>query len=334
MFKDLRMRCGDRVRPRFVLASLGLAIWCASPPAVPAQQLMRWKFQPGQQFDVQVTQRMEMEATLLDRPIRSVSETTMHLEWAVQAVDQAGTADVRQTFRRVKMTMDMPGVPAVEYDSASPDKPTGMARSLADQVGPMIGAAFEQSMTTRGEVLSVTPTAETLAQLEKTDGDGPAPAGISEESLKGLLNQTAAALPEHAVKPGDTWQGQAVTQSPVGALKMDVTYTFAGQEERDGRPLEKIDVEVKLSIEPGEDPATIKVAVVEQESKGVMLFDAQAGRFVETNMHQKMTLATTVGDQEMRQKVAHATRMTVIPSAADAAQPPAKAAPPDDPAGK
>ena len=41
---------------------------------------------------------------------------------------------------------------------------------------------------------------------------------FSHEGLKSLLEQAAMVLPQHPVKPGDTWQGSSQINSPAGTL--------------------------------------------------------------------------------------------------------------------
>ena len=76
-----------------------------------------------------------------------------------------------------------------------------------------------------------------------------------------------------------------------------------GTVQRRGRALEKIGVDLKVSFPEGANPLGLRVRVKEQQNSGFLYFDAKAGRFVETQLVQKMTLETALGDQTHQQKL-------------------------------
>ncbi len=127
-------------------------------------------------------------------------------------------------------------------------------------------------------------------------------------------------LPERAVAVGDQWTGVTRTQSPVGTLVMNNVYTYQGPVERNGRALERIDVEVNVSFAKGNNALGVNVDITQQENRGVMYFDARQGRFVETMLAQKMTLVTAIGDQKHEQQLDTKLRMQFAAAGAPASK--------------
>ena len=90
---------------------------------------------------------------------------------------------------------------------------------------------------------------------------------------------------------------------PVGELKMDVTYKYQASNELVGRELDKIAVDIHLGFAEGQNALGLDIAVTEQNNSGIMYFDARTGRFVNTQIQQRMTLETAVGDHIHQQKL-------------------------------
>ncbi|HEY6565532.1 MAG TPA: DUF6263 family protein, partial [Pirellulaceae bacterium] len=126
---------------------------------------------------------------------------------------------------------------------------------------------------------------------------------FSADGMKAMLSQSAAVLPERPVRPGDTWQGMTETKSPVGTLVMQLDYTYRGAEQRAARSVERIDIAVTMRIADATKENGLEVSVTDQESQGTMYFDAAAGRFVESRLRQRMTLATKMGETSQEQKL-------------------------------
>jgi hypothetical protein len=207
------------------------------------------------------------------------------------------------------MKIQTPGGAPVVYDSASKDPPVGMAKNLAKNIQPLIGVEFIQTMSSRGEIIDVRLSDTANAKLAGAPAGAEVRQVFSEDGVKSLLHQAATVLPERAVKPGDQWTGVTRTQSPVGTLVMNNVYTYRGTVKKDDRALDRIDVEVNVSFAKGKNALGVNVEIEQQDNRGVMYFDAEKGRFVETMLSQKMTLVTAIGDKSHRQQLNTKLRM-------------------------
>ncbi len=272
-------------------------------PAQNDGKLLRWKLIPGETIEVSFNQEMSMATNLMGNELKSVADMGMVLLWKVDGVAADGTAQISQSIDRLMMKMETPAGEPIQYDSATPGEPEGMTKSLADSIQPLVGVEFSQQMSNRGEILTVELSPQAQAKLAKTPAGAQLSEIFSKDGLKSLLHQAATVLPQEPVRPGDTWQGQSVTKSPVGSLIMDMVYTYRGTEMQNGRPLERIDVDVRLSFGAGANALGLNVAVAEQNNSGTMFFDSTAGRFVQTELRQNMTLETAIGEKKHRQSL-------------------------------
>ena len=268
-----------------------------------AQRVLRWKLQPGQLIDVSFVQDMDMESNVMGKSLKSSADMALVMNWQVQQVARDGSANLKQSIRRLKMTMQTPGGKPVSYDSASSNPPEGLAKNLAGSIRPLVGVEFVQRMTNRGEIVDVKLSEKSLERLKQSPQSAQMQQIFSNEGMKSLLKQASTVLPEGPVKPGTRWQGHSVAESPVGKLVMNNTYTYRGVEKVNGRPLDRIDVDVHVDFEKGGNQLGFEVAVKSQQNKGRMYFDAAAGHFSETLLYQEMTLETTVGKQVHTQRL-------------------------------
>jgi hypothetical protein len=297
-----------RVSTYVRLLTCALVLTAVTKPSQ-AEQLLRWKLRPGEAIDVRMAQDMDMKSNVMGKSLASSADMSMIMRWVVEDVDQAGVTEMRQSIERLRMSMQTPGGTPVVYDSASRAEPVGMAKNLAQNMQPLIGVEFIQTMSPRGEIMDVRLSDKAHEQLARAPAGAQLRQVFSEDGIKSLLHQAATVLPEQAVTVGDQWTGVTRTQSPVGTLVMNNVYTYQGTVKKNGRALERIDVEVNVSFAKGNNALGVNVDITQQENRGVMYFDAQQGRFVETMLAQKMTLVTTIGDQNHEQQLDTKLRM-------------------------
>lgn len=252
-----------------------------------------------------------MSTSLIGNDMRSSADMGMTLTWIVEDVSAEGVAQIDQTINRLTMRMQMPGDVALRYDSAAPLPPEGVARQLAQNVGPLVGVRSTQQMTDRGELIGIQLTKQGAEALEASSAGASLKGVFSQEGLKSLFSQAVVTLPSHPVKPGDTWHGASEINSPAGTLVMQTEYTYRGTETHDGRLLERIDLAITLEFGDGPNAMRLDVTVDDQRSAGTMYFDAALGRFVHSKIVQKMTIETRLGEQVHRQQLDSRLKMTI-----------------------
>ena len=290
----------------FVFFAVAFVAWAADAPA---DQLLRWKLKPGEAIDVRFVQDMDMTSTVLGKKLSSSADMAMVLRWNVEDVKEQGITTMRQSIQRLRMSMQTPGSEPVVYDSADGAAAEGMAKQLSQNMAPLIGVEFIQTMSPRGEIIDVRLSEAAKAKLSNSPASAQLRQVFSKEGIKSLMHQAATVLPEEPVKVGDQWSGQTRTDSPVGTLIMDNTYTYRGTMKKDDRLVARIDVDVDVSFAKSNNALGVDVQIQQQQSKGVMYFDVNQGRFSETLLSQKMVMVTAIADQKHEQQLDTKLRM-------------------------
>jgi hypothetical protein len=271
-----------------------------------AEELLRWKLNAGETLHVELAQKSELETNVANKPVKMKLDMGFGLKWQVESVSETGVARIAQSFTRLRLKMELPKQDPVEYDSAAETKPTGPAKDVADAVGPLIGAKFFVSMNDRGEIVDVKLSDE-AAKLLETPAAARWKETISKEGLTDLLRQSAAVLPEKPVAKGASWTVPTSSKSPLGPLKLSHKYTYQGAEERGGKMLAKIAVQTTLELEASKGKPQLK----EQKHSGLLYFDAEAGRFVETEVNQELATEAPYRDTVVKAKAVSTLRMKV-----------------------
>ena len=274
---------------------------------IDAAKLLRWKLSKGETIHVRFLQDMTMETSQLGK---SSADMSMDMKWVVQDRERDGTFRMKQSIERLRMNMNAPGIEEISFDSAgSQDLSNPFARGISQSIQPLVGIEFTQSMSARGEILDVKLAPEDQAKLTKQPANVPLQQIFSKDGLKTLLSQAATILPKQAIQPGYQWRSTTETRSPMGNMHLDLLYTYKGTENRNGRQLERIDVQMSLGFGDDIKALGLNINVKDQTNRGTIYFDAEAGRFVETVMNQNLTLETSLGDQKHEQKLNTVLRM-------------------------
>lgn len=293
-----------------VVTWAGLEIFAAG-----AAEPLRWKLQTGERFRVEIGQFNKQIVEFQENKIETPHDTTFLMTWSVDAVDDDGTIHLTQVIDRITLTTNAPGQGKVTYDSAADEDPTGIAAMFAKVMGPLVGAKLVQTMNDRGENLEVNIPEEALAGFQ---GNPIAKQMISDDFIKEMYTKALPAFPEKSLEEGDDWSSSEVSQSPLGQMTFDNTYTYQGTEDREGRSLARIGVTTKVALAEGEaSPLGALVKIKNQESSSVILFDSDAGYLVETRTVQKMNMSVNILGNDMDQKVESIQTFTLQPASGD-----------------
>ncbi|MGD9645891.1 MAG: hypothetical protein AB7U73_09270, partial [Pirellulales bacterium] len=127
---------------------------------------------------------------------------------------------------------------------------------------------------------------------------------FTENSIKQMLEQAVLPLPEESVGDGVTWNKKLENKmGPLGTQKIDVVFNYNGTEEQDGKVLEKIGAKTEVAFEPAEEgDLDVEMELTEQEGTGEILFDAEAGKTVESKIVQKLTMSGDFMGNEFEQE--------------------------------
>ncbi|NLS98235.1 MAG: hypothetical protein GXX96_39400 [Planctomycetaceae bacterium] len=286
---------------RFSPATLLVALVAAVAVSVPAEgeTLLHWKYEVGQKNHLIMTQDMQMKMVIKDQTVLTTATWTMDLLWEVTAVDDQGVATMTETVTRIRMKIQGPQGVMMEYDSDSGEKPQGMAAMFAPMFDSMVNKPFVARMDPRGKVVEMTIPQGLAESMAKLPGGGQLGNALSEEGLKDMAE--IVTFPETPVSPGDTWTCEASMKNPVaGNANVETTLRYVGPETRDGRELERIDLEMKFQFDEGEKAA---IKVTDQSGSGTIYFDNALGRFTTSEGKMTMKMQISVMGQEMQQEM-------------------------------
>jgi len=252
-----------------------------------AKEILRWKFQPGQELQVvwsySVTHIIEAEA------VHKKTEEEFVADWllVVESVGSGGTAEVTATLQRGRLSIHSPDDNMnIDTARAADDVPHG-----ADYFGRkmLVGFKIHFTIDNRGRVLRA--NADKKAREELSSKWPSLSDRLSEKGLTQTLRLLFPVLPDAALEVGDTWNDTIeYNRTPgTGFDKARCKFRYTGPTLRDNRTVEKIVVERILEW-GGEKPHGIAVTVVSQDNPGTIYFDNRAGHLESCEDTEKRTV--------------------------------------------
>jgi Family of unknown function (DUF6263) len=274
-----------------ILAALLPALFAAPLQA----QTLRWKFKKGQTLKYGMTQKMNMNATILGMVVNVKMTMIMDMLLAVKSVKSDGSAEIGQKITRVRMTTEGGPGGKMEYDSDKKDGGGGglIGQQIAKAFGPIINAEMTMTMTARGEVKSMKFPEGVEAALKRAGGGNPA-GGFSADSLKQMTAQMGAVFPEGPVVKGQSWLKKTEADTPQGKMVMNITFKYAGTSTIGGRKVAKLELSPKFSMTP-KPGAPAKFTVKDKGSSGASYFDVEAGVLTHSSLIQNMEMEISAG---------------------------------------
>lgn len=266
---------------------------------------LRWNLKKGQAFSLKMNQDMMQKMQLPGLGAQEMPMTQeVDMTWSVVDSDDEGFT-VEQVITRMQMSLKSPFM-NINYDSDDADSNDPTAKQMGEAMKNVIGQKFVQKMNRRGEVVEV-------KLPEGLEGDAQAANNpLSGDMLKQVTQQAALVFPEGALSVGKSWDSSIDMNMNGMAMKTKNTYKYEGTEKVDGKELHKFSIKVDMSIEGG--PQGIEVSVKDQDSSGVVYFDAEEGRIVSADSKQKMTLAMDAQGQQIEQEIDGTVKLTVTPA--------------------
>jgi hypothetical protein len=294
------------------LLLLAGAAFLISVPAAHAQKVLRYQFRPGEKRDMLIDQDMRMTMGIADQNIRMQVKQNIQFRSEVTAIGADGAARINQRVTRVNMAST--GIPGADFrfDSQSNEEPKGVAAAIAPIFRAMMAGNVTLTMTPQGAIQDITLPEEMLAATERAAGLPGVSDMLSKETLTQMMKESAVNFPLEGVRSGQSWTETLTMKTPVsGTQTVNTTYTYLGEEEVDGRVLDKIGI--ALTMEFGDVPAEVQLKITEQDSNGVLYFDNVAGEFVRSNLTQKMKMDVTAGENAIKQTIETDVKVTNRP---------------------
>lgn len=297
-------------------AGLALAFALIAGASAPAQSQngpLRWKFQPGQELKYVQKQQTISTANANGQPIENKLEQTFHSTWKIQSVRPDGTAAMTQSFDRVQFAMQSPTGNG-GFDTNDKDaKPEGRIAVMAAAFHSIIGKDVTMTMAPNGQIHDVSIPEAVAEGLQKAGVGADGKPILSTDTLKGIIEQSGVALPDKPLKPGDNFQIERDVPSPIGSMHVVTTYTYKGPE-KSGSTVERFDIEIKTVLKPKDD-LPFKVKLGEQDARGELRFDRQAGRTLSSSVSQKLDMTLEVSGQQIEQSTTSKVEYTLTDAA-------------------
>lgn len=298
---------------RPLAAALAITLAACLAPAATAQKApeFRYKFQEGQVFPYLLKQATESILSINGQTIEQKTDQTFDVTWKVKKVRDDGSAEIGQTFDRVRVNIDSI-LAQFEFDTKDDKEAQGPLAQLGTLYRELVGEEGSIRVTPRGEVLDVKLPTKAAAALKNLP---PLPGGqrlLSEDTFQSIFRQAMVIFPD---KPAATWNDKReVSQPPLGTLLMDSTFTLADPDAQ-SKGLDKIDSKINLDYKFNADlPVTIKLK--KQEAGNSCLFDRDKGRLVDSKLNQKVEMALDAMGTELEQETRTTVTMTLQEAAA------------------
>jgi len=246
---------------------------------------IEWKFTQGDKFYLENVTTIKQTITVMGQniPMDSVNTTVSSFKVLKVAPDEVV---LEQKIETVKVKAGQGAAPQAQ---------------VAEK---MAGSVFTVTLNGKGEVVKILGFDDLIKKLSENNEEvGKLLKSIlTEDTMKQGLQEAFSFVPGKPVNPGDTWKRQMrLSMGPMGTFIVDLDYTFQGK----GKEGEEIALKGVYSYEApkaGAGGLPFKVTKGEfktDEAKGLLIFDAVAGRLVRNEFKAKLngTMTIAVGDQ-------------------------------------
>ena len=290
-------------------------------PKDPTKVTLAWKFEKGKSFFQTMKTSTKQTMKVMNNDVTQKQEQTFYFEWKVQDIDKDGKVLLEQTIRGVKMDIDIGGSP-IKYDSTSPSA-NNTTNPLSEFFKALVGSSFKLTLDPKTYKIEKVEGREDFVKKLVQANKQMQPLLdkiLSEAALKEMAEPTFAVVNNEAVEKGKTWKKETkLDMGPIGSYKNEYTYKYEGREGKD--PLDKINVDTKLTYTPPEKtegvgglPFKIKSADLQsKDAKGTIWFNRDKGRVDKTEMklHLEGNLQIEIGGQPTKVELSQDQETTV-----------------------
>lgn len=277
----------DASRRSLRIAFMIVAALVSSATLAAQDVALRYRWTKGEEVRYRTTTQTEMQMSGL--PGMGDMNVTMTMvqvnKFVVDDVAADGSATLRNTYESIKMSMNVPMMGEVAYDSANPSASAGnpMSDALAKTVGAMAGETITMVVAANGKVGKIDGLAKVVEKAKAgasasgaAMGLGNMDAMMSEEGQRSSIEQMFSLLPEKPIKVGETWKNEYKIPGAAGAAQnVSVSYTLKGQENAMARV---VSTGSTKSSGPPAAMGPMTVTIGDGTSQGETLFDVKAGR--------------------------------------------------------
>jgi Family of unknown function (DUF6263) len=253
----------------------------ASQPAKEAPgggTTMKWEFQKDKPIYQEMTTVTKQTMKVMGMDVTQDQSQTFVFSWTPKEQDKDKNWVVNQKIEAIKMEIKIADN-KITFDSTKDTQATG--NPLADFFKALVGSEFKVILSPDFKIVKIEGRDEFINKLVKSNPqmEGLLKQILSDEALKQMAENAFAALPNHPVTKGQSWDRKStVVMGPIGTYETNYKFTYEG---KDGK-YDKIKVDTNLKyVPPGTNsssslPFKIKGAdLVAKNAGGTILYDPE-----------------------------------------------------------
>lgn len=288
---------------------------------------------------VETTTDTEGQNPMNQQPYKMANTQAQEIAFTALKERDGGGFEVEAETLAVTTTNKI-GTNTTVFTSRSDPKLDARNNQLAAPMRKLVGSKVKYAIAADGKVEKV----DGGIQLRSKVATGANPFIVaslnnlfSDESIKGW-NTLHSGLPDKAVKAGDTWSVSRSQSFGPGSLSVDLTNTFKGWEQREGRKVALIESAGTIAAKPPVGASAVTVTVEDgAKIAGKAWFDPALGMIVESTATSEFSIKMAYASGQAtasKAKVVSTAKLTDAPNPAAAAAgtpaaPPAEAKPSD-----
>ena len=290
------------------LGALVLSVFLVgSTSDVRAQDLLQWKFTPGEVVNYVVQQQMDVTSDVAGTETSTKFVQRIDMSWRIDESQSDGSTSMDQVIDRMQVRMQSGNGQVIQVDTKS-DKPSDnpVIRAMTNTFQTMVAKPFRVTMLPTGQVTDVAIPQAMLEAIRKSAAGNPN--AIKEDDLKEMMRQSSVTLPATPLERGQSWTTNQKMNLPAGVVEMNPTMTYQGIDSDTGLGI--IDVKPKLTIQP-RDGSPARTTLEDTDGQGVVRFDVANGRVHSMQLQMTMKMNVESQGQSVAQTIKHTTVMTL-----------------------
>jgi hypothetical protein len=205
---------------------------------IPVAGILKWKFKEGERFQYVIDKQT---ITKTSRMIELKTSQTFDMTWTIKKVLRDGSAEMTQTFDRIRFkTEGMLGenpLDSVAFDSKESKDPQGPATALGQVLRTLVGNDATLTMTALGEVKDLKLPQRAVVALKGEPQPISTQSPLTENDFKEIIMESTLVLPGKRLAANDTWTERRQKKGPQGSIAENITYTFRGPNKMSWKPL-------------------------------------------------------------------------------------------------
>jgi len=262
----------------------------------------RWKWNAGDRLCVQIKNSNTTTTSSGETRIERKSESIIDEIWHVESVDDQGVAKVIVTVDRYRLLGQGPeGQFKVDSELKNEDNDEDqLVRTTRDFFKAL---RLSISVDSRGDVQSARADDDFVRRVASNPLAAQFQNFLSEDGIKETFRQMIPPFPEKGLQKGAEWKDSVVVKNPDGNQTMNLLFKYEGVVNRNEQPLEHFTVIGKLDLLNYGANSNLNFEINAQENKGDIYFDNTAGRMVDSQTTQTLTITATDNDRQAQRVV-------------------------------